>query len=234
MSAEEIVAMLALLVEGVIFLCLQEPIFMSIRGTAKKIVHWSLVVKIGGSIIGVFWFLQLIKDELLPEELEARLRLLNLIPHWPWYVWLILALLVCLIGLFEGTYRWNKHEVAPIIGWPETLQNEAFLLATKIRDFIEDFTDKNGLPPEIYPTGDENTRTRMQIAASDWNNRFTQQFRVNLRDEVGGVIDRIRAEGIPMDYAMEGILIQPHVNPNSVMLLAGLLMGGGLALTLKK
>ena len=204
----------------------------SFRRTFESVVNWSLTVKIGGTIIGVFWFLQLIKDEFLPEDWEARLRLLNLVPHFHWYIWAILALLVFLVGTFEGTFRWNKNEIAPILGWPGTLQNNAFLEAKKIRDFVANFTSTNGRSPEIYPTDDPNARTRMQIAASDWNNLFSQQFRVNLQTEVEDIIDKIEAEGIPMDYAIQSVLSQPSLNPNSVMLLAGLVMAGGLSLTL--
>jgi len=232
MSAEELVGMFAFLVEGAIFFCLQEPIFMYIRGTAKKIISWSLVVKIGGSIVGLFWFVQWLRDEFVPQQWEERLRIINLIPHWHWYVRVILALLVCLIGSFEGIYRWNKHEIAPIIGWAGTLQNDAFVVAQEIRDFIAGFITRNGEIPKIYPSNSADEQARMHTAVSNWCVLFSQQFRVTLSDEVEQTIDKIRAQGIPMDYAIEGVLAQPTLNPNSVMLLSGLLMGGGLSLTL--
>jgi hypothetical protein len=55
--------------------------------------------------IGIFWFLQLIKDELLPEKWKERLRLLNLLPPRPWYIWVILLLVIALVGGLEGVVR---------------------------------------------------------------------------------------------------------------------------------
>jgi len=97
------------------------PRWKSFRYTVRSITRWSLTVKIGGVVIGVFWFLQLAKDELLPEEWEEHLRLLNLLPHFHWYIWVIICLSLALVGTLEGTMRWNKNEIAPMIGWPGSL-----------------------------------------------------------------------------------------------------------------
>jgi len=205
----------------------------SFRVTIEAIVRWSLTVKIGGATISVFWFLQLIKDELLPEDWGARLRLLNLLPHLPWYEWAIALLVVFLVGAIEGTLRWNRNEIASILGWTGTLQNDAFLLARRIRDFITKFIADNGEMPRIYPTNDDNERMRMNVAVSDWCNRFTHLFRATLSGEIEDNLNKIRAS-VPLDFTIIGVLKQPTLDPNSLMLLTGLVMAGGLSLTLKE
>jgi hypothetical protein len=201
--------------------------------TFKSIVRWSLTVKIGGAAIGLFWFLQWIKNELLPAATEERLRLLNLLPHFPWYIWVIICLSVALVGTFEGVVRWNKNEIAPILGWPETLQNDASLLARRIRDFIAKFIADNGEMPKIVPTGDDNERIRMNGEVSGWCLRFTSLFRATLADDALNIIRRIRAEGVEVDFTIAGVIEQPTLTPHAVMLLSGLLMAAGLSITLK-
>ena len=202
--------------------------------TFRKITEWSYTVKIGGAIVGLFWFLQWIRDEWLPQQWEERLRLINLIPHWHWYVWVILLLLVFLIGFFEGAVRWNRNEIAAMLGWPGTLQNEAFALARKMRDFVQEFAKTNGGIPKIHPTNDENERARMNAAASAWGMKFSQQFRVSLLGDVEKMVERIRAEGVPVDLTAETILNQSILFPNAVMLSAAYLMAGALSLSLNK
>ena len=162
------------------------------------------------------------------------MRLINLIPHWHWYVWEILLLLVFLIGFFEGAVRWNRNEIAAMLGWPGTLQNEAFTLARKMRDFVQEFAKTNGGIPKIHPTNDENERARMNAAASAWGMKFSQQFRVSLLGDVEKMVERIRAEGVPVDLTAETILNQSILFPNAVMLSAAYLMAGALSLSLNK
>lgn len=164
--------------------------------TVKAIARWSLTVKIGSAAIAPFWFLQWIKNELLPAETEERLRLLNLLPHFHWYVWVIICLSVALVGSLEGMVRWNKNEIAPIVGWTGTLHNDAFLLARRIRDFIANFIVDNGEMPKLYPTNDNNERMRVNNEIGQWCNRFTARFRANLGDDVEKLLDRIKGEGI--------------------------------------
>jgi hypothetical protein len=208
--------------------------WVSMLRTLESITRWSLTVKVGGTIIGVFWFLQLIKDELLPERWEERLRLLNLLPHWPWYEWTIALLLVFLVGTIEGVIRWNGNEMAPILGWPGTLQNNSFMVAGKMRDFVQKFKADNGEVPRMYPTSDSSQQMRISAAISEWCTLFTRQFRVTLSDEVEDILNKIQAEGIPLDFTIVGVLEQPTLTPNSLLLVAGQLMAGGLSLTLKK
>lgn len=206
----------------------------SSRHTLRKIIDWSLTAKIGGSIIGLFWFLQWIRDEWLPQKWEERLRLINLIPHWHWYIWAILLLTVFLFGAFEGAVRWNRNEVAPLLGWPGTLQNGAFVLARRMRDFIQEFAKNNGGIPEIRPTNDENERIRMNAEATAWGMKFSQQFRVSLLEEAEKMVEKIRAQGVAIDLTAETILHQSVLFPNAVMLSAAYLMAGALSLSLTK
>jgi hypothetical protein len=203
----------------------------SLRRTIEAIFRWSLTVKIGGAAIGFFWFLQWIKNELLPAETEERLRLLNLLPHFHWYIWVILLLIVGLLGCLEGVVRWNRNEIVPIIGLEGTLQNEAFLLAKRIRDFVEQFVAENGEMPKFYPSVSQDEQTRMQVAMSEWCNRFTSLFRATLANEIEAMLRRIRALDAPMDFTFASTL-KTQLGPSHVMLLASLLMGGGLATTL--
>jgi hypothetical protein len=205
----------------------------SIRNPLESIVRWSSAVKIGSTAVGLFWFLQAVKDELLPEEWEDRLRLVNLLPHFRWYVWVILLLGVWLVGVLEGVIRWHKHEIAPILGRPNTLHRETFVVAGKIRDFITKFIADNGEMPRLYPTADDKERIRMNTAISDWSIRFSQQFRIALHQEVKDTLHKIQAEGIALDFARTGVLNLPTIYPHNLMDLAGQLMAGGLALTLK-
>ncbi|MGB9105961.1 MAG: hypothetical protein WCC59_14465 [Terriglobales bacterium] len=202
--------------------------------TLEAITQRSLFVKVGGTAIGIFWFLQLVKDELLPEEWEGKLRLLNLLPHLHWYIWVILFLSVLLIGLVEGAIRWNSKDIAPILGWPGSLQNDAFQTASKMRDFIRTFISNNSEMPTLIVYSDEEKTRQAHREISEWCVRFTMLFRTTLDAEVRSTMGRIRAEGVPMDFSIMGLLDQASVSPDAVMSLAGLLMGAGLSLSLKK
>lgn len=204
------------------------------RQVVRKIIHWSRAVKVGGALVSLFWFLQFIRDEFLPEDLGARMRLLNLLPHFHWYGWVILLLCVWIIGMFEGVVRWHNNEVAPILGLPGTLQHEAVALAGRMRDFIKRFVSENGLMPPVHPTTDEKERAQMAAASTAWGMKFSRQFRVELYDEVCAMAEKIRARGIPVDFSTEGNLTQALLSPNFVLLSAGILMAGGLALSLSK
>jgi hypothetical protein len=202
--------------------------------TLKAIARRSLTVKIGGTAIGIFWGLQLIKDELLPEKWEGKLRLLNLLPHFPLYIWGSLCAVIAVVVLVEGATRWNCVDIAPILGWPDSLHNNAFQTAAKIRDFIEDFISDNGEMPPITVYSDEEKTRQAHARISEWCIRFTMLFRSTLDTEVRDLLMRIRAEGIPLDFSIMGLLDQASVNPSTVMSVAGLLMAAGLSLSLNK
>jgi hypothetical protein len=158
---------------------------------------------------------------LLPEKWETKLRLLNLLKrlHLPWYSWVISFLVVLLLGLLEGIIRWNIKTILPLIGLEGSLQNDAFQVAAKIRDFIGEFIRKNGKMP--------NGETK------EWCLKFTLLFRGTLNAEVRGMLARIEADGITMDSSISGLLDQAFLTPNVLMSVAGMLMGAGLSLSLK-
>jgi hypothetical protein len=58
-----------------------------------------------------------VRDNFLPPVWQQRLATLNLLPKWPWYVWVIGMLMIALVALLEGTFRAhgartqdNKHK----------------------------------------------------------------------------------------------------------------------------
>jgi hypothetical protein len=198
--------------------------------TAESISRWSLTYKIAGWAIGVYWFFQLIIGLL---HLEDRMMALqNHFPTLPWYGWVILLLAIALFGGLEGAVRWNKNEIAPILGWKGSLQNDAFLLARKIRDFVAQFIASNGDVPKLPITDDAKEKLRVSAEVGEWGNRFTAKFRATLADEIERTVQRLRAEGVEPDFTTLGVLSQPQLYPTAVLHLAGLLMAGALSLTL--
>ena len=81
-----------------------------------------------------------IRDNFLPAAWRDKLQLLDYLPTWPWWVWIIGVLLLTLIMLFVGAYRWvvelhraiydrelpgrNADEIAPWREKGRTLTNE--------------------------------------------------------------------------------------------------------------
>ena len=60
---------------------------------------------VANGVIGIYWLLEVLRDEFFSPAIQERFRLLNLIPHWQWRTWLLLILGVLLMSLLEGSYR---------------------------------------------------------------------------------------------------------------------------------
>src|ERR1039457_4578857 len=70
-------------------------------------------------------------DESVQPSLNSleRPKLIELLHHLPWYAWVILLLILFIWQIGEHAYkliRKAEDQIVPIVGWPGTLQNDAF------------------------------------------------------------------------------------------------------------
>ena len=49
-----------------------------------------------------------VRDEFLPPEIAAKLKMPQWLPHWPWYYWALATALVLLVLILEGSFRENR------------------------------------------------------------------------------------------------------------------------------
>lgn len=59
------------------------------------------------SLSAASWF----RDEFASPSWQEKLKILELLPSWPWYLWLALMLVVVLLGVIEGSYRLQRDAV---------------------------------------------------------------------------------------------------------------------------
>lgn len=65
--------------------------------------RWLVLIPLG--LLGTF---QALREEFLSSEHQAKLRLLNFIPHWPWWVWFTLFLIALVFIILESAYQLIK------------------------------------------------------------------------------------------------------------------------------
>jgi hypothetical protein len=54
-------------------------------------------------LAGVTW----VRDELLPEQWR-RFHVIDLLPSWPWYLWLTIGIFIVVFAIGEGVFRHHR------------------------------------------------------------------------------------------------------------------------------
>ncbi|MGC1861410.1 MAG: hypothetical protein WA733_09885 [Methylocystis sp.] len=79
------------------------------KGIKERLHHWWAVLSWPTSAVFAFLsgvsLLAFIRDELLPPERAAALKMPSYIPSLPWYYWALGALALLLAGVLEGSYK---------------------------------------------------------------------------------------------------------------------------------
>jgi hypothetical protein len=73
---------------------------------------WPLIV----IPIAIFGNLFAIRDEFLPAQLAAKLKMPEWLPAFPWYYWTILVLVLIVIAVLEGAFREHRDLTAQLAG----------------------------------------------------------------------------------------------------------------------
>ena len=68
------------------------------------------IVTIVGGIIFLLTLAVTIRDGMLPPEYQ-QWRVLEILPHWPWYTWTIAVLTFLLIVVLEGSFRTHQERI---------------------------------------------------------------------------------------------------------------------------
>jgi hypothetical protein len=78
----------------------------------RSIIRWpvSILFLIFTALTGLSW----VRDDFLPSDWQAGLKMSHLLPSWPWYLWAILALVTVIVGLIEGSFRLFREKIGPI------------------------------------------------------------------------------------------------------------------------
>jgi hypothetical protein len=63
---------------------------------------WKALVAVPFAILGAF---AMIRDEFLPTDLQAKLKVPSLLPDWRWQSRVLCALAVLLVAILENSYR---------------------------------------------------------------------------------------------------------------------------------
>lgn len=77
----------------------------------RRLVHFHMIVVrpiwawIVTGLLGFASLLAFLRDEFLPQELDQKLKLLNIAPHWQWYWWMIAFLSMFICVVIEGSFR---------------------------------------------------------------------------------------------------------------------------------
>lgn len=79
---------------------------------------WKALIAVPFAVLGAF---ALVRDEFLPAELQAKLKVPSLLPDWRWQSWALCALAALLIAVLESSYR----EHAKLAGGPRRVEIEA-------------------------------------------------------------------------------------------------------------
>ncbi len=67
--------------------------------------HFRLLTSTAGSLFAVASFATWIRDEFVTDTHISSLRVLNVLPHWPWQAWGLAATPFMFASFFEGTFR---------------------------------------------------------------------------------------------------------------------------------
>ncbi len=72
--------------------------------------HWHAIFRrsiwqVIAAFFGVAGALSFVRDEFLSPEWQAKLKMPRWLPAWPWYWWVISALVCVIIAIMEGSYR---------------------------------------------------------------------------------------------------------------------------------
>jgi len=65
-------------------------------------------------LLGLAYLFVLIRDEFLPPEYHDRWRLLNLLRFVPWHWWIIATLVILVVIVLEGSYRFHRRALRPV------------------------------------------------------------------------------------------------------------------------
>jgi hypothetical protein len=76
-----------------------------LRWPIWKEVLWQPWLWVVTSVYGVLQLYQLVKGELLTQEIQDKWRLPNILPDLPWRTWVIVWLVLFLVIVLEGAYR---------------------------------------------------------------------------------------------------------------------------------
>jgi hypothetical protein len=64
--------------------------------------------------LGALGLLINIRDEFLPSTIARKLRVLDWLPAFPWYYWVLLITVMIIIALLEGSYRDHRELMAKV------------------------------------------------------------------------------------------------------------------------
>jgi hypothetical protein len=64
--------------------------------------------------LGALGLLINIRDEFLPSTIASKLRVLDWLPTFPWYYWVLLIMAMIIIALLEGSYRDHRKLTANV------------------------------------------------------------------------------------------------------------------------
>jgi hypothetical protein len=80
----------------------------------RRILHYWAVIRVFGWVyiapifVTFLPWLGSVRDEFMPPDVAARLKMPQWLPHWPWYFWTIAALCVLILLILEGSYRLDR------------------------------------------------------------------------------------------------------------------------------
>jgi hypothetical protein len=199
--------------------------FFTIWSTAKNgFKHSHLISRVVAGVISLFWFLQFVRDELLPTKYEEPLRLWNLLPHWSVSIWLAIAFGFLFLSFLEGTANWYRRKIAPLAGPLGSLQHSTAVLAADIGEFTRDFVRKHGPCPAMSPAADN-----VELERSwQWEAKFSSAFRASsLLDRLKKVLDELRVQQLQSPTA-DQLASLATINPRIALDAAGVIFEMGL------
>ena len=106
---------------------------------------WVLLFGVVGGVLT--W-----RDELLPENIKSKWRVLKMLPHWDWGWWVLIFATICVIIIFEASYQLRIRADAENLRLRSTL--EGISLERPIAfDNIHVTYDSSGPPHKISSIG---------------------------------------------------------------------------------